>query len=133
VCLLIATITVYFAREHENEEKSKHLVRSDQLGLTDLRLGLASYGSSYVLTGRVLNNSQFTIFDVKAKIRILDCDDQSHCDVVGEEETFGMCPLVPPGQVRDINSDVFFASNTQVHGKFKWDYQITEVRARSGN
>jgi hypothetical protein len=93
VGLLAVTITIYFAREHENEESSKHLVRPDQLVFTDLRLGPASYG--YVLTGRVRNNSQFTVFGVKAKVRILDCDEQLHCDVVGEEETFNVCPLLP--------------------------------------
>ena len=130
VGLLALAITIYLSRQHEDEEKSKHLVRPDQLEFSDLRLGPASYGSSYVLTGRARNSSQYTVFDVVAKIRILDCDEQSHCDVVGEENMFEMWPLLPPGQIREINSDVFFGSGTKVRGKFQWNYEITEIRAR---
>lgn len=130
---LALAIVVYVSRQHESEETSKHLVRPDQLAFLDLSLGPSSYGSSYVLRGRVRNDSQFTVYDVKAKIRILDCDEKAHCDVVGEEETFDMCPLLPPGQVRDINSSVYFGNGTQVHGKFEWNYEITEIRARSEN
>jgi hypothetical protein len=131
--LLTLAVAIYVSRLHENEENSKHLVQPDQLVFTDMHLGPSNYGSSYVLTGRVQNNSQDTVFDVVAQIRILDCDAQEHCDVVGEEKTFDMVPLLPPGQARDINSDVFFGSGTQIHGKFEWNYEITEIRARSGN
>ncbi len=128
--LLVLLVVIYLSYQHSQEERSRRLVRPDQLTFTDLRLGPSSYGSSYGLTGRVRNNSQFTVFEVKAKVRILDCDQQSHCDVVGEEEAWDMCPLLPPGQVRDINTSVFFGGGTQVRGQFQWNYEITEIRAR---
>jgi hypothetical protein len=131
--LVVLAVTIFVGWQHESEEHSKHLVKRDQLLFTDLRLGQSNYGSSYVLTGRVRNNSQFTVFDVKAKIRILDCEERSHCEVVGEEEAWNISPLLPSGQVRSINSDIFFGSGTQVRGNFQWSYEITEIRARAGD
>ena len=128
--LLVLAITGYISNRNAEEEASKHRVRTDQLVFTDLRMGPAGFGSSYRLTGRVRNNSPYRVFQVKAKFRALDCSDQSHCDVVGEEEEWDICPLVPPGQVRDIDTSIFFGSGTQVRGRFQWDYQITEIRAR---
>jgi hypothetical protein len=77
----------------------------------------------------VKNNSPYAVYDIKARIRVLDCNAQSHCDVVGEENT-RIGPFLPPGQVRDINDSVFFDSGTRVRGQFQWNYEITEVRAR---
>jgi hypothetical protein len=131
VGLVVLTVAVYMAHESAETESSKHLVRADQLAFTDLRLGPDRYGSSYRLTGRVKNNSPYSVFEVKATICILDCDAQSHCDVVGEEEAWNMSPLVPPGQVRDIDTSVYFGSGTQIKGQFQSNYEITEIRARS--
>lgn len=128
--LLVLAVTVYIFNRSAEEEASKHRVRPDQLRFTDLQMGPTAYGSSYRLTGRVKNNSSYSVFQVKAKFRVFDCNEQSHCDVVGEEEEWGICPLVPPGQVRDIDTSIFFGSGTQVRGRFQWDYQITEIRAR---
>ena len=128
--LVIVAIALYVAHDHAETESSKHLVRAEQLAITDLRLGLESYGSSYKLTGRIRNNSPYSVFEVKARIRILDCDTQSHCDVVGEAET-DISPLIPPSQVRDIDTSVYLGSETRIRGQFQWNYEITEIRARS--
>jgi hypothetical protein len=129
--LLVLVVVVYVDHNKQEEESSKHLVRVDQVVFTDLRLGPDSFGSSYRLSGRVKNNSPYYVFAVKAKFHILDCDGQSHCDVVGEEEEWNICPLIPPGQVRDVDTSIYFGSGTQVRGQFQWNYEITEIRARS--
>ena len=129
--LLVLVVVVYVDHNKQEEESSKHLVRVDQVVFTDLRLGPDSFGSSYRLSGRVKNNSPYYVFVVKAKFHILDCDGQSHCDVVGEEEEWNICPLIPPGQVRDVDTSIYFGSGTQVRGQFQWNYEITEIRARS--
>jgi hypothetical protein len=131
VGLIALAVVLYIARNHQEEESSKHLVRTDQLVFTDLGLAPATYGSGYKLTGRVKNNSPSYVFQVKAKFHILDCDVQSHCDVVGEEEEWNICPLIPPGQVRDVDESIYFGSGTRVRGQFQWNYEITEIRARS--
>jgi hypothetical protein len=128
--LIVVTIAIYVVHDKAETESSKHLVRTDQLAFTDLRLGPGNYGSSYKLIGRVRNNSPYSVFEVRARIRILDCDTQSHCDVVGEEET-DISPLVPPAQVRDIDESVYFGSETRIKGQLQWNYEITEIRARS--
>ncbi len=129
VGLMALAVAFYVVRNHEEEEASKHLVSADRLVFTDL--GLASYGSGFKLTGRVKNNSPFYVFQVKATFHILDCDAQSHCDVVGEEEEWNICPLIPPGQLRDVEESIYFGSGTRVRGQFQWNYEITEIRARS--
>lgn len=129
VGLLIVVIAAYAIHRESETESSKHLVRADQLEFTDMRLGPSDYGS-YTLTGRVRNNSAYTVFEVKARVHVLDCNDQSHCDVVGDEDVWDMAPLVPPGEVRDINTTVYFGNGTQVRGQFEWNYKITEIRAR---
>ncbi|MCU1250613.1 MAG: hypothetical protein JWQ49_3642 [Edaphobacter sp.] len=128
--LIVATIALYIAHDKTETESSKHLVLADQLAFTDLRLGPDNYGSSYRLTGRLKNKSPYSVFEVRARIRILDCDSQSHCDVVGEEET-SIGPLIPPAQVRDIDESVYFGSETRIRGQLQWNYEITEIRARS--
>jgi hypothetical protein len=129
--VLVLSVTLYVAHTKQEEESSKRLVQADQLAFTGLTLGPESYGSSYKLSGRVKNNSPYYVFQVKAKLRILDCDAQSHCDVVGEEDEWNICPLIPPGQVRDVDTSIYFGSGTRVRGQFQWNYVITEIRARS--
>jgi hypothetical protein len=132
VVLIIAgviTLTVigYTAYDKQQTEASKRLVRFDQLDFTDMRLGLGDYASK--LTGRVKNNSKYTVFEVRASIRALDCDQNEKCEVIGEEEQ-DIVPVVPPGQVRDVDKSIYFSGNTKPRGKFQWNYRITEVRAR---
>jgi hypothetical protein len=130
--LLVLTGVVYRAHRKQEEESSKHLVSADQLIFTDLRFGPLTNGSFYRFSGRVKNNSPFYVFQVQGKFHILDCDAQSHCDVVGEEEEWNICPIIiPPGQVRDVDTSIYFGSGTRVRGRFQWNYEITQIRARS--
>lgn len=128
--LIALAAALYIARRHQEEESSKRLVRANQLAFTELGLAPADYGSAYKLTGRVRNNSASYVFQVKAKFHVLDCDAQSHCDVVGEKEEWNICPLIPPGQVRDVDETIYFGSGTRVRGQFQWNYEVTEIRAR---
>jgi hypothetical protein len=129
--VLSLVIFAYIENQKRQTEESKSLVHADNLEFTDMRLGPETYGSSYKLTGRVKNNSQYTVFEIKAKLHVLDCDEKSHCDVVGEEEEWNIAPLLPQGQVRDIDTSIYFNSEMHVRGQFQWDYGITEIRART--
>jgi len=129
VGVLVLVIVGYFVYDKQQTEASKKLVRAEQLEFTDMRLGPESYGSSYKLTGRVKNNSQYTVFGIQAKIRVLDCDEKAHCEVVGEEQE-NIGPTIPPGQVRDIDNSIYFSSGTHVRGRFEWNYVINEIRAQ---
>jgi len=130
VCGVLAlAIFIYVANQKHQTEESKRLVRAEDLEFTDMRLG-PEFGSSYRLTGRVRNKSQYTVFEIRARIRALDCDEKSNCDVIGEEEEWDIAPLLPPGQVRDIDTSIYFGSAMQVHGQFQWNYTIIEIRAR---
>jgi hypothetical protein len=113
-------------KETEASKASKNLVRAEELEFTDMRLGPESFGSSYNLTGRVRNNSRYTVTDVQAKIRLLDCDEKEHCDVIGEEDQ-DIVTDVPARQARDIQSSIFFGSGTRVRGHFKWSYVLNGI------
>lgn len=123
--LLVIGILAY---DQQQKETSKRLVRTDQLDLTDMRL--SPDGSDYKLMGRVKNNSTHEVFIVTADIRVLDCDQDNKCDVIGEEQEDILPGSLPAGQVRDIDETIYFSGNTKPRGRFEWNYRITEVRAR---
>lgn len=130
----LVAFVVYNGRKNKAEWDARFSrVSAHQLMFTDLHLNPIgrTYGSSYKLTGRVKNNSSFGVSRIRAKIRILDCDAQSHCDVVGEKHLLSLIDFhgIPSGQVRDIDESVYFGSATHIHGRFQWDYQITEIEA----
>ena len=127
--VLALAVVGYIAYDSQQTEASKQLVRPEQLEFADMRLGPESFGSAYKLVGRVKNNSRHTAFGLQAKIHVLDCDEKSNCEVVGEEER-DIAPLIPPGQVRDIDDSIYFGSGTHVRGHFQWTYTISEIRAR---
>lgn len=118
----------FLAYDKQQTESSKRLVRVDQVDFKDMRLGPDSFG--YKLTGRVKNNSTHELFIVTADIRVLDCDSDNKCDVIGEEQCDILPGSLPAGQVRDIDRLVYFGGDTKPRGKFEWNYRITEVRAR---
>lgn len=114
------------------DEASKKLVRADQLEFIDMRLG-QEYGASYKLTGRVINNSPYTVNVVKAGIQIQDCDEKEQCEVVGDEvhDIVKFGNVIPAGQARDIDESIYFGSGTRVRGHFQWHYVVKEISASS--
>lgn len=126
---LALCVSGYLVYDQHETSLSKTRVRPDQLTFTEMRLGPGSFGSSYRLVGRVKNNSPFTVFDIKARVQIRDCDVVAHCETVGEEEKV-LEPVIPPDQVRDIEESLYFGQGTHVKGSFQWNYTITEARAR---
>lgn len=127
---LVVVLGVYFAAQSQEESASKRRVTANQLELTDMSLQPEGHGSSYKLTGRIKNKSSFAVYQVKARITMRDCDKNSHCETVGEEEEWDISPLVPPGQVRDIDHSVYFPESTRILGRWEWSYSILEIRAR---
>ena len=131
IVLLVIVLFVLWSYKNDAEYKAQfNRVRANQLAFTDLQM-VPHYGSRYKLTGRVRNNSQYHVSKVRAKFRVLDCNAQSQCDVVGEKEEWNILPLygLPAGQVRDIDEEISFNSSLQIRGRFQWDYQITEISA----
>lgn len=119
VILLLAGAVIYIKAE---EHYSKTLVRADQLEFTDLRLGPGS-----TITGRVKNNSVHTVVSVMARIQVLDCDENEKCEVIADEER-DIVPVIPAGQVRDVNQWLY--SGITLRGHLQWNYKIIDVRAR---
>jgi hypothetical protein len=127
--VLALAILGYVMYDKWQTATSKTLVRVGELEFADMRLGPETFGRGYKLVGRVKNNSRYTVFGIQAKIHVLDCDEKSNCEVVGEEDQ-DIVPMIPPGQVRDIEDSIYFSNGTQVRGHFQWNYTISEIRAR---
>jgi hypothetical protein len=127
-------IVILFSYFHEQEEENarkremqKHLVAPTRLDFQDMRLG-KEYGSDYRLTGRVKNNSQYSITAITVKVTISDCDSNGHCDVVGDKQE--ECYLkIPPGQARDLNETLFMDHGTEIRNTMQWNYSIPDVSA----
>jgi hypothetical protein len=98
------------------------VVTADQLEFTDV----VWLGPGSKLTGRVKNNSSHTVVGVKARIQLLDCNENNDCDVIGEREQ-NITPVIPAGQARDIEESLYFPGST-IRGKFQWRFTIIEVR-----
>ncbi len=127
-----AMLLIGYFQEQEKEsarkrEAAKHLVAPTSLDYQDMRLG-KEYGSDYRLTGRVKNNSQYTITAITVKVSISDCDSSGHCDVVGDKQEEHYL-RIPPGQARDLNETLFMDQGTEIRNFMQWSYTITDVSA----
>jgi hypothetical protein len=121
----------YFHEQEEEgarkREAAKHLVAPTSLEFQDMRLE-KEYGSDYRLTGRVKNNSRYTVTAISVRVSISDCDSSGHCDVVGDKEE--ECYLrIPPEQARDVNETLFMDHGTEIRNTMQWNYTIPDVSA----
>jgi hypothetical protein len=105
-------------------------VARDLVVLEDLSLA-RSY-SSYSLSGRLRNNDrQYTVNRLIVRVTLRDCrphEPSPICDIVGETDT-SIFLDVPPGQVREIDSGVYFSSGTIVRNQMQWDYTVVAIYA----
>lgn len=124
-CFIVLAFVVlgYFL----NAEGKKNQVHANQLEFMNLELSWNN--GSYVLTGRIRNNSSFAVKSIKLKFDARDCNEQGHCDTVGEAEQT-VYPSIPAGQVRDVKEDVDFPYGMRILGRFEWNYSITEIDAQ---
>ena len=127
ILLIVSWIISSNSKQKAENEAARNRVRAEQLVFTDLQL---KPGPIYELTGRVKNNSKYNVSSISLKVRIFDCNAQSHCDVVAESSVYDiLISGIPSGQVRDIDASVFVHDKPQFRGRFQWDYQITEIIA----
>ena len=186
IAILVSSKAYKQYKNNNPNETSTRIVKAHQLEFTDLQMRILSEDdvsymwmdsnkvSGYRLTGRVKNYSQYKVDQIKMKFRILDCDNKTHCSIVGEmkdvitflnplnemdvlpweDHTRGTRALfnlsnevnvLPSNQYSDIDTSIYFDKNSiQVlciqpvsshsnHascGRFQWDYEIIEIRAR---
>ncbi len=127
IILLLGYFHQQDEEEARNREAAKHLVAPTSLDFQDMRLG-KDYGDDYRLTGRVKNNSQYTITAITVRVSISDCDSGGHCDVVGDDqEDFYL--RIPPGQARDLDEYLFMGQGTEIRNTMQWGYTIPDVSA----
>lgn len=123
IIVVVLVVVGYFL----NEEGKKSRISANQLQFVNW--GLSSSGTSYGLGGLIKNNSLYAVSSIKFKVEAEDCNDQGHCETVGEAEPT-IYEAIPAGQVRDVSTSVYFPDGMRIEGKFEWNYSITEIDAQ---
>lgn len=130
VVVVLGTIGVagWFGYERRQDRIAKSLVSPSQVVLEDEQL--RGRDSSYNLTGRLRNKSQYTINQVDVKVVLRDCiaNAVGPCDIVGQA-TDSVFVSIPPSQVRDIESLVYFSPAPVFRGEPTRQIEIVAVRA----
>lgn len=128
--LIVAGLIIFYFAEKQQENLSKTLITANQVELSDLILVPRYSSESYELQGRVKNKStKYTLGDLRIKITMQDCVKPQECEVVGES-TAWIYNDVPPGQMRNLNSSVYFSGLPKPRGKHEWHYLISEIKGK---
>jgi len=118
-------LALYLQKEEHDREAAKRRVSVSQLQFEDLVLW------NDKITGRVRNNSGYTVTSIELELTLKDCvgDSPPHCDVVGQT-TRSVYVSIPPGQVRGLDEYASFSDVPALRGKRQWSYRVTEISAR---
>ena len=121
---LAAIIYITTASENQRAAKSHSLIVPSQLDLNNLTLR-QSYGS-WKVSGTIMNNSSYTLTDLKLKVTVRDCS--ASCVTIGETGMY-VFVSVPPSQLRSFETSVYF-DNMPTPKNLSWNYQLMETTAQ---
>lgn len=129
VAVGIAIVLVLDRQSEQEHERSKHLVSTAELDISDLRLA-SGIGDSVKLVGRITNKSdRYTLEEVVFQITLKDCAPDGSCDTIGES-TATFDDSVPPNQTRGIDSHVSFSNIPELRGQVRREVRVLEIHAR---
>jgi len=89
-----------------------------------------SYGVIKI-TSNIKNNSKYTLDSLTLMVLAYDCPSiimSPNCEIIGQNEVHEYI-TVPPGQIREMESLVFFSDIPLIKNNFKWTYKVTNIRA----
>ena len=111
------------------ERESKSRIPQSELVFEGMSLK-PSYGSSYDLIGRIVNNSnKYTLKSVQLKLTFRDCEkDNKNCIVIYEDSE-NIYINIPPKQARDFKESVYLYSDISLKVEMAWDYKIQHTKA----
>ncbi len=116
------------SEQKSREETAKHLIKIGQIELVDPRVSFSNYnGSPERITGRIRNNSTYSLGSLELRLVFQDCLAEGACETVDDEKT-NIDASVPPGQSRDFE-DYLPGVALSPKGRITWTYQILSVSA----
>ena len=127
---VVVVIVLVLDRQSEQEhERSKHLVSTAELDISDMRL-TSGIGDSIKLVGRITNKSdRYTLEEVVFQIILKDCAPDGSCDTIGDT-TATFYDSVPPNQTRGIDSHVSFSNIPELRGQVRREVRVLEIHAK---
>lgn len=115
--------------EKRKRDAAKTLIKNNQIELVDPRVSFSAYdGRPEKMTGRIRNNSTYTLQGLEVKLVFQDCLPKAQCDTVGEVHEV-IDADVPPGQSRDFEEYLSGASMSP-KGQIAWTFQMLSVSAK---
>jgi hypothetical protein len=125
ILVLFIIWAINSSNEHRRFEKS--LIKANEVQIANLRL------TNGHMSGIVRNNSKYELSDVSLDVKAYDCQGltiTSDCEIIAEEKSFAFYLLVPPGQVRSLERDIYFTNMPPIKGHFLWNYTIVETEGK---
>jgi hypothetical protein len=129
IVIVAGAASLYYMKIESDkyEERSRRLIRPDEIAFTDTVLG-QTYGS-WRVEGNVTNRSAYELSGFTLKIKVQDCTvSGDHCTTVGEDEVSTYLS-VPPNQTRAFDHYVSLYNMPKLT-KWGWTYTIQEVRGK---
>ena len=130
----LGALLIYLYFEHNKSESArkaayaKTLIAKKQIDIVDARVSFSSYdGSPERITGRLRNNSNYTVRSVELHLEFQDCAPNGACETVGDANE-NVLVSVPPGQSRDFDSSIY-GNRISAKGARRWNYSINSITA----
>jgi len=132
--LVLGALLVYLYLGHDKAESArkvahaKTLIAKNQIDIIDARVSFSSYdGRPERITGRLRNNSNYTVRSVELHLQFQDCAANGACETVGDDNE-DVLVNVPPGQSRDFDSSIY-GNRISARGTRSWNYSINSITA----
>ena len=125
LCVLAGIIWL----DNRQRELEKALLPLNQLELLHMVATPGLNARSYVVNGRLRNQSDdLTINMIVLQVTLKDCVAES-CQIVGQEDR-RIFLQVPPDQSRDFEVNVPFTSEVELRGTSQWQFAVLEVETQ---
>jgi hypothetical protein len=132
--VVLGALLVYLYVEYDKAESARKLahartlIAKNQIEIIDARVSFRSYdGSPERITGRLRNNSNYTVQSVELHLQFQDCAANEACETVGDDDE-DVHVNVPPGQSRDFDSSIY-GNRISAKGTRRWNYFIKSITA----
>lgn len=130
-------------RYRENIDRSRNLIRKDQIVLIGPMLSIGAYSQ---LSGDILNESSYKLKSVSFRVTVADCVSSEQkesalaqpqptlslslagCEIIGQDVVEMDTLDIPAGQKRAFSGSIRFDNMPKVE-RMNWNLEVTEVVA----
>ena len=125
ILIILGGFCVHKYNEHQEEKGYELGMELYQSGLMKVEDGRISFGAYGKLTGRIINESDKVISELKVRLQLRDITK----NMVYEEATHTIYETVPPNQLRSF-SCYHSLNHTPKDIKNEFEWKVIGVRAR---